>query len=227
MRLIAKNAPFRRLLIAYLLNGTANGMTATLFLLFVSHGLGMPENAGPLLLAYFAAGIVSVPLWVRISYRVGKASAWAAALGLTSLFFLAVPFLGPGDFWPFLAVCVATGLCLGADLALPGSMQADVVDLDTLEAGSQRTGLFFALWGMATKLALALAVGIAFPVLDLAGFDPEAVTDDARLSLSLLYGAAPIAIKVSAIALVWRFPIDAARQAEIRAAIASRPPAAA
>lgn len=227
LRLIAKNAPFRRLLIAYLLNGTANGMTATLFLLFVSHGLGMPENAGPLLLAYFAAGIVSVPLWVRISYRVGKASAWAAALGLTSLFFLAVPFLGPGDFWPFLAVCVATGLCLGADLALPGSMQADVVDLDTLEASSQRTGLFFALWGMATKLALALAVGIAFPVLDLAGFDPEAVTDDARLSLSLLYGAAPIAIKVSAIALVWRFPIDAARQAEIRAAIASRPPAAA
>lgn len=222
LRLIARNAPFRRLLAAYLLNGTANGMTATLFLLFVGHVLGLPESAGPLLLAYFAAGIVSVPLWVQISYRLGKANAWAVALGLTSLFFLAVPFLGPGDFWPFLAVCIATGLCLGADLALPGSMQADVVDLDTLQAGSQRTGLFFALWGMATKLALALAVGVAFPVLDLVGFTPEAVTGQARLGLSLLYGAAPIVIKLAAIALVWRFPIDAMRQAEIRAAIQAK-----
>jgi Na+/melibiose symporter-like transporter len=227
LRLIARNAPFRRLLLTYLLNGTANGMTATLFLLFVGHVLQLPERAGPLLLAYFAAGVVSVPIWVAVSYRLGKAPAWAAGLALTSALFLAVPFLGPGDFWPFLAVCVATGLCLGADLALPGSMQADVVDLDTVQAGSQRTGLFFALWGMATKLALALAVGIAFPVLDLVGFDADAVTDPARRGLSLLYGAAPIAIKLSAIALLWRYPIDARRQAELRAAIVSRPPAAA
>ena len=225
LRLIAANAPFRRLLVAYLLNGAANAMTATLFLLFVSHVLQLPEQAGSLLLAYFLSGIVSVPIWVSISYRLGKAPAWAAGLALTSVLFLAVPFLGPGDFWPFLAVCVATGLCLGADLALPGSMQADVVDLDTLHAGSQRTGLFFALWGMATKLALALAVGVAFPVLDLVGFDAKAVTDDARLGLSLLYGAAPIAIKLSAIALLWRYPIDAARQAQLRAELASRPEA--
>jgi Na+/melibiose symporter-like transporter len=226
LRLIAANAPFRRLLIAYLLNGTANGMTATLFLLFVSHVLQLPDQAGYLLLAYFVSGIVSVPIWVAVSYRLGKAPAWAVGLALTSLLFVAVPFLGPGDVWPFLAVCIATGLCLGADLALPGSMQADVVDLDTLQAGSQRTGLFFALWGMATKLALALAVGVAFPVLDLVGFDARAVTDDARLGLSLLYGAAPIAIKLSAIALLWRYPIDARRQAELRAALANRPASA-
>jgi len=67
LRLIASNAPFRRLLIVYLLNGTANGMTATLFLLFVSHVLQLPEQAGPLLLAYFVSGVVSVPIWVAVS----------------------------------------------------------------------------------------------------------------------------------------------------------------
>ena len=54
-------------------------------------------------------------------------------------------------------------------------MQADVVDLDTLESGSQRTGLYFAIWGMVTKLALAGAVGIAFPLLDVAGFADGAI----------------------------------------------------
>ena len=35
-------------------------------------------------------------------------------------------------------------------------MQADVVDIDTLRTGRQRTGTYYAIWGMATKLALAL-----------------------------------------------------------------------
>ncbi len=39
LRLIAGNRPFRRLLAAYLLNGFANGLPATLFVLFVTHRL--------------------------------------------------------------------------------------------------------------------------------------------------------------------------------------------
>ena len=50
-------------------------------------------------------------------------------------------------------------------------MQADVIDLDTLRSRQSRAGLYFALWGVATKLALALAVGIAFPLLALAGLE--------------------------------------------------------
>ena len=52
---------------------------------------------------------------------------------------------------------------LGADLVLPPALQADVVDFDRLRSGQARAGLFFALWSMSTKLALALAVGITFP----------------------------------------------------------------
>ena len=219
-RLIWRNGPFRRLLLAYLLNGTANGLTATLFLLFVEHRLQEPERAGVLLLVYFLCGVASVPIWVGLSRRMGKHRAWAAALGCCSVFFLAAPLLGPGDFGWFLAICVATGLCLGADLALPGSMQADVVDLDRARGGGERAGLFFALWAMATKLALALAVGVAFPLLDLLGFDPQ--TGEGSWALAGLYAAAPIAIKLCAIAPIWRFPIDAKRQARLRALITRR-----
>ena len=73
---------------------------------------------------------------------------------------------------------------------------------------------------MATKLALALAVGVAFPLLDLLGFRPE--TGEGLWALAALYAAAPIAIKLAAIAPIWRFPIDAQRQARLRALIERR-----
>jgi Na+/melibiose symporter-like transporter len=129
---------------------------------------------------------------------------WASAV------FVWVPLLGPDDVWPFLAICLLSGLSLGVDMALPASIQADVVDVDRARGGGERAGLFFGIWGMATKLALALAVGLAFPLLALAGFDPDAAAPGSLWALSLLYGALPVAFKLAAVALVWRFPLDRA-----------------
>ena len=86
------------------------------------------------------------------------------------IFFGMVPLIGEGDYYGFLAISILTGFSLGADVTLPASMQADVVDVHTAETGEQRTGLYFALWSMATKLSFACAAGIAFPVLEWAGF---------------------------------------------------------
>ena len=217
LRIALKNRPFVRLALAYLLNGIANGLPATLLLLFVQHVLAMPERVGALLLVYFLAGVVAIPFWLGLSRRIGKHRAWSLAMIWACLSFVWVPLLGPGDFWPFFAICLASGLALGADLALPPSIQADVVDLDWLESGRRRTGLFFAVWSMTTKLSLALAVGIAFPILDLLGFEAGAENPPAALlGLGLLYGFAPVAIKLGAIALVWNFPIGATSHDEIK-----------
>lgn len=217
-RLIAGNRPFRRLILAYLLNGLANGLPATLFILFVTYRLGAPGMAGPLLAVYFLCGLASVPLWLALSRRVGKHRAWCAAMALACIAFLPVPALGPGDVVAFVAICLATGAAAGADLSLPHAIQADVVDVDTARGGGRRTGLYFAFWGMATKLALAGAVGVAFPLLEAAGFavGADAQKGDALLALALLYGWAPIAFKLGAIAVVWRFPLDERRQAQLR-----------
>ena len=163
--IVARNAPFKRLLLAYLINGIANGLPATLFLLFVEHVIRRPEWSGPLLLAYFGAGVLTLPVWLATSQRVDKHRTWVAAMVVASLVFLFVPFLGEGDVWWFLAIVIVTGATLGADLTIPASMQADVVDHDTARSGRQRAGLYFALWSLATKAALALAVGAAFPLL--------------------------------------------------------------
>lgn len=220
LALLTENGPFCRLVLAYLLNGIANGLPAILFLLFVEDRLQLPAATGPMLATYFLAGIAGVPLWLRLSRSWGKHRTWVAAMLWASAAFCWAPLLGPGDFWPYFALCALSGLALGADLVLPVSIQADVVDLDTAGGGGRRTGLYFALWAMATKLALALAVGLAFPLLDAAGFRAGAVNQpSALLALALLYGGLPVAFKLAASALVWKFPLDARMQGELRRGI--------
>lgn len=203
---VYRNRSFRRLLGAYLLNGFANGLPATLFILFVGYRLGAPDTAGKLLMLYFVCGIAGIPVWLALSARFDKHRAWAIAMTMASASFLAVPILGVGDIAFFAVICAISGLCLGADLTLPASMQADIVAEDTAETGAERAGLFFGLWNLATKLALALAVGIAFPLLEWSGFAANASVqpDSGLLMLGLLYGGLPILLKLGAVALIWR-----------------------
>ena len=66
-----------------------------------------------------------------------------------------------------------------------------------------RAGLFFALWSMSTKLALALAVGIAFPALAALGFKTgQSNSGNALVALAVIYAWIPIVLKGGAIGLV-------------------------
>jgi len=215
--LLRRNRPFMRLLLAYVMNGVANGLPASLFVLFVTHVLMAEAWTGPLLLVYFVVGIAALPGWLWLSRRIGKHRTWAISMLWTSLVFLAVPFLGPGDTWLFLVICLLSGVGVAVDMALPAAIQADLVDLDTAGGGGRRTGLYFGIWNMATKLSLALAVGIAFPILEAVGFDATRVEDrEGILALALFYGAVPIAFKLAATALMWNFPHDRRAQAATR-----------
>lgn len=219
-RIIVGNRPFLRLLAAYGVNSLANGLPATLFLFFVQFVLEAPQASGWLLLVYGIFGIASVPLWLKLSVRYGKHRVWCVGMIAACAVFACAPLLGPGDVVWFAAICVATGICVGADLTLPASMQADVVDIDTARSGQQRTGIYFAFWGMATKLSLALAVGFAFPALQALGFSPE--TGGNLFALAAFYALVPVALKLLAIAIMWNHPVDRAMQESLRAQIAAR-----
>lgn len=218
--ILLANGPLRRLMLIYLLNGLANGLPATLFLMYVRERLQAPEAIGPLLLLYFAAGILALPAWTALSRRIGKHRTWGMSILLACFGFLPVAWLGPGDLWWFVAVVAITGLSVGADLALPAAIQADIVDLDTAAGGNGRAGLLFGIWGMATKLAMALAVGIGFPLLALFGYDASTTTQPALAltALGLLYGVLPLLIKLPCSWYAWHFPWDEAAHHRLKAA---------
>lgn len=223
LRALGENAPFRRLVVAYLANGAANALPAALFLFFLEDYLGAPE-AGWLLLVYFVCAIAGMPFWTWAARRISKHRAWGCAMLYACAVFAFTPLLGPGDLAGFTVICVLTGLALGADLALPPAIQADVIDVDTAATGEQRTGVFFALWSVATKAALALSGGAALILLDAVGFDAGGENSAGALgTLVYLYALAPVALKLVAIALMWNFPITAAEHDRLRAEIEGAP----
>lgn len=204
------NRPFRRLVSAYFLNGIAYGLPATLFLLFVEHVLDAAAWQWILLIVYFACAVLAMPGWVAVSRRIGKRRTWVAAMALSAVGFVPAVFLGAGDIAWFVAICVVTGAALGAELVMPPSLQADIVDLDARLAGRPRAGLLFGIWGVATKLPLAVAVVLAFPALEAAGFAGSSGENGpwGLVALSALYALLPVAFKLWAIALVRHPELD-------------------
>jgi len=216
LAMLKTHNPFRQLLVSFLFNAVANAIPATLFLFYVTHVLNIPGQLGVLLFTYFVCAALAVPFWVAVSKRFGKHQTWSAAMILACVFFLWTPFLTEQSVTWFYVIVVATGFTTGADLALPSAINADVIEWDALETGYRRPGLFFALWGTASKLSYALAIGIAFPLLDLAGFSAtQANSSDALLWLAILYGAPCIAFKLVAVWTMRNYPLNAATHAQI------------
>ena len=154
------NPAFARFVAGYLLNGVAARCRPRWCCSSSATCCSSPPQ--PLFLViYFLRGALGLPLWVRLASASARSTpgCWHGAgdrrlrLGVLA---------GCGDLAGYRAVCVATGLALGADLALPRALVADMIDADATAAARRVLRLvnFFA------KLNLALAAGLALPLLD-------------------------------------------------------------
>ena len=200
---VLRNRHFRWLLLAFVLNGIATAMPATLVLFFVQDVLGADERASALFLgAYFLAGAAGMPLWVYLARRAGLRNAWLLGMAFAVLAFVWALGLGRGDTAAFFAVCLLTGLALGSDLAIPPALLAGVI-ADARHGG--REGSYFGIWNLATKANLAVAAGIALPLLSLLGYTPG--QGSAPLALSMAYAALPCALKLAAGLVVLLAPL--------------------
>jgi GPH family glycoside/pentoside/hexuronide:cation symporter len=194
---------FRGLLGAFMLNGIASAVPATLLLFFVQDRL-QAMAALPLFLGlYFAAAVLSIPLWLAVVRRVGLVASWLAGMGLAVLAFAGALALGTGEQLGFAAVCLASGIALGADLTVPGALLAGVVQRSRHGGGA--AGVYAGWWTSASKLNLGLAAGAALPLLALAGYAPGARDATSLQALSFAYVAVPCVLKLAAAAALWRW----------------------
>ncbi|MFG6447119.1 MFS transporter [Roseateles sp. BYS180W] len=197
-----RNPAFLRLLAVHLCNGVAAATAATLLPFFVADRLQTPTLQPLFLLGYFAAAALALPLWVRVVARLGLAPSWRLGMVLAVLAFAPTPWLTEGDAWAFLAVCLLSGAALGADLALPGALLTGVIH----HAGAQRQaeGVYLGWWTCATKLNLALAAGLALPLLAALGYEAGTRSSAGLQALAWAYGGLPVLLKLCAWALLRR-----------------------
>ena len=192
-----RSAPFRRLLAVFMLNGIASAVPATLVLFFVQDRLQATPAQAPLFLgSYFVCAALSIPLWLKAVAHWGLARTWLAGMALSIAVFASVVTLGAGDVWPFIAVCALSGVALGTDLALPGALLAGVIA--TQGDSGRHEGAYFGWWNFATKLNLALAAGLALPLLGALGYSPGTRDPEALRTLGLAYAVLPCALKLLA-----------------------------
>jgi Na+/melibiose symporter-like transporter len=190
VRELAGNRALRALLLPYFINALAVAIPATLALFYIDDQLGAPHLAGVFLACYFGAAACGLPAWTALARRIGPLPCWRLGMLLSVLGFCGAALLGPGDLLPYAAVCVAAGVSLGADLALPPVLLAATLG-DRLGAGAG-----FGLFTLLGKLALALA-GLALPLLAWLGYQPGA---GGGVSMALAYAVLPCLLKLLAMA---------------------------
>lgn len=198
-----KAAGFNRLLAVFMLNGIASAVPATLVLFFIQDRLAAPAAMEPLFLgSYFLCAALSIPLWLALVKRVGLARSWLGSMLLAMAVFIWASQLGTGQVVAFAVICALSGVALGADLALPGALLAGVIQKRTAEGEDSgavpSAGAYFGWWSFATKLNLALAAGLALPLLGLFGYAPGARDEAALTALVIAYCVLPCVLKAGA-----------------------------
>ena len=213
---LKKQKLMRKLLFSHFINGLANGLPPALFVFYVNSVLKSPEFTGILLFLYFLGALVGVPLWIFISNKLDKHRVWCYAMIYSCFIFIFVLFLKEYDLIFFAIICILSGLALSADLAIPSSIQADIIDLEYLKTGKRLTGQFFAFWGLVSKAAIAISTGMALILLDIIGFkSDENNGKNILFAVSFIYAGLPIILKMFSIYLMWNFKLDKKTHSEI------------
>ena len=204
---IYKNNKISRLIFVWFLNTLANVFPMVLFVFYVSYILGGDDYDRQItLFYYFLFAVLGVPFWTFLSKKTNKVLAWRISLIISALIFLFVIFLDKGDLNLFIIISCLTGLCLGADLLLPMSIQADLIDHHRMKFNEDMSGVMFSILTFLNKLSFALASIFIFGVLGLLNFDAnETVSRDSKIFIILSYAIIPVILKIVSAFLLKNF----------------------
>lgn len=221
-RAMLRNRPFLILLASYAVGALGSNLPAVLLLYYVEYVLGSTA-ADLFLVEYLLTGVVFLPAWVALSRRLGKKRAWILSMALNTGAFAGVFLLGPGDVAAYGILVFLSGIGLGATLAIPSSLQADVIDYDELLTGERREGRYVGIWSVTRKAVAALSVGAALPILGAVGYVPnQPQGPEVVFTLRLLYAAVPSLCNLAAILIALAYPIGRDEQVAILDAVEER-----
>jgi Na+/melibiose symporter-like transporter len=222
--LLRGNRPLRRLIAVDFLNTFIAGAMAGSLLFFLTSVVAQPGSTASLaVLAGLLSSIPTYLLWPFLARRWGKhrASVVVATIGVAGVVALA---LTPAGSLPaFLFGWALFSIATNGILLLLKAITADIVDLDHVQSGSERSGLMFAILTMVNKLGLATSQGVTYPLLAYFGFSAAGPNDaTAMAALCAVFIVIPGAMFAAIALMIWNFPLDEARQKELRSLIDAR-----
>jgi len=228
IRLVVSNKFFLWLLATFVFANIGNLIPSVM----VSYALKYWLKAGEekfsfVLITYLAVAVCAVPLWVKLSARIGKKWTYFVALIWSTLSLTVVFFLRAGSFIPLAIVFGVAGAAYGALWILSYSILADIVDYDELQSGERREGIYFGAWTFLQKVTVAGAYSIVGEVLKWIGYVPDKEQAvHTILGIRVLIAWVPAAMYLIAALILLRFPFTREVHHEIRKALRQKRQAA-
>lgn len=227
LKIVAGNRYFVLLQLAVIAAFIGVAPGGALSFLMIKYTFGAEALFGPMILGEFAMMLLFIPFWAWLAGKIGKHRAVAIGFLWMAIFTSPIPLLTAVDPLWVLVFNTIRGIGFGAAFVVVYSLAADVIDVDTLKTGQQRSGIYMALGGFFLKLAMmgGAAFALAWPTFF--GFDQNDPEPTGAIHLAIAYSWISCFFWIISVPLFWFFPLDRKRQEEIRAALAAGPGGAA
>ncbi len=223
------NRPFVMVTAVYLLSWLAIQFIQANMLLYVRYWLGGEDQFIILAMSLQISIFVFLIVWTKVSKYIGKRRVYfiGASFWIVVMFFLF--WVQPGQMPLLVALAILAGAGASVAYLIPWSMLPDVVDVDELNTGLRREGVYYGFFVFLQKLGISLGLAISNLVFDAAGYinanpgeafpmQPEMV----QLALRLFISFIPAAVVLFSFPIVYKYPITRQRHAEIRAELTER-----
>ncbi|HEY9651297.1 MAG TPA: MFS transporter [Coleofasciculaceae cyanobacterium] len=217
------NFPFLCVIGIYLCSWLGLQVTAAILPYFVTSWMRLPDqHFTQTALAVQGTALGMMFFWSKVAHRVGKKAVYGMGIPITILGLVGLCFLQPNQVGLMYVLAVMVGMGLSTAYLVPWSMLPDVVDLDELNTGQRREGIFYGFVVQLQKIAVAIALFIIGKLLDWAGFIPSSSgqtvpvqPDSALFAIRLLMGPLPALVLVGGLVCAYFYPITRDRHGEI------------
>ena len=226
---MVKNKAFMCVMLMFLFAQLSIQFIQNNLILFCKYVLDLESWFPYILVCLLGSTIVSLPFWSFMARKIGKKMLFLLGIALLFIvlcFCFFIPEGKPGEFnlYGCISIFILAGVAgfqLGTIFLIPHAMFPDVIELDELETGERREGIFFAFFVFFQKLGLAGAVSISNFILSFSGFvssiddNPDVVQPRAVIySLKLMIGFIPAAILLLSLIPLYFYPITKEQHAQ-------------
>ena len=224
--------PFRQLCIAtFLVFNAFNTIAAFTFFIIVYHLYGGDAGAAgiwPTLFGSIGAlgtTFLVIPIVTRMSKILGKKKAFLVSQAISIIGYIMLWFLFiPGKPYMFIIALPFFSFGIGSLFVLMMSMTADVIDLDELNTGKRREGIFGAIYWWMVKFGFAIAGGLSGVIMSMVGFDSgaETQTEGAIIGLRVAFSGLPILGTLTAMWVMKNYEVTEEKAREFRTILDAR-----
>jgi GPH family glycoside/pentoside/hexuronide:cation symporter len=218
LALALKNRPFVWLCVTYFVINISFAFIKILMAYYIEYQLLMRAETTLVMGLMLICVTVALPFWQWVSRKMDKGPAYGLGMAVGALAVVLTFFLPHQSTWLIYIIAALAGFGFSAQWIFPWAMVADVADVDRAETGQQRSGMYYGVWGLATKISEALALAAVGWVLTGFNYVPNVEqTAQALLGIRLFFGLIPAVIIFASLPLLFKYPLTRQRHAEVRA----------